>query len=471
MTETAPQGARPSLRRRLMATLLVPMLALLAVAGVVIYRTVLDFDHKEHDRALLDTARSVGALMDAKGRTGPLSEGVRYLLSYDIEGQSYFIVRSARHGVLGNTAEYPAAGPQPVAGGPPLLFDATVGEQPVRAVALRFHPRAEPEDTIDVTMAETLQGRERLAREVLSVILMLATLLSLGLLLLVWTGVALGLRSLRPLLEGLRQRERQSGPHLDPLTDADVPKEILPLTSTIDALFRRLRETRDVQEHFIADAAHQLRTPLAGLLLHVERARATQDPVEARAALEQIAQLSTRAARTSNQLLSLMRAQADGETDEADGPVDLAALAVEAVSRRVPDGLRAGVDLGYQGPADGAVVDGHAAALRDMLDNLIDNAMLYAGRGHSVTVSVGKVESGWMELAVEDDGPGVPGLFLHRLGERFFRVPGSPSGGSGLGLAIVRRIAERHHARLRFLQGLRGGLRVCVALPTHPGAA
>jgi two-component system sensor histidine kinase TctE len=100
-----------------------------------------------------------------------------------------------------------------------------------------------------------------------------------------------------------------------------------------------------------------------------------------------------------------------------------------------------------------------------MLDNLIDNALLYAGRGHSVTVSVGNAIAGRVELAVEDDGPGVPDLFLHRLGERFFRVPGSVSGGSGLGLAIVRRIADRHRASLHFSPGARGGLRVAVSLP------
>ena len=219
-----------------------------------------------------------------------------------------------------------------------------------------------------------------------------------------------------------------------------------------------------------------MRTPLAGLLLHVERARATQDPVEARAALEQIAQLSTRAARTSNQLLSLMRAQADGETHEADGPVDLAALAVEAVSRRVPDGLRAGVDLGYQGPADGAVVDGHAAALRDMLDNLIDNAMLYAGRGHSVTVSVGKVESGWMELAVEDDGPGVPPDKLEAVFDRFYslRPKHEPFGmHSGLGLSISKQIIEAHGGRIWAENRLDPagqvvGARFVVRLPVSP---
>lgn len=465
MPEAPSRSRRPSLRRRLVVVLTVPMLALLLLAGGLIYRSVLEFDRKEYDRALLANARSVVALMEAQGRIGPLSPEVHYLLSYDLEGTSYFLVRSLRHGLLGSTSPHPTPPTEPEVGAEPVLFDAVLATQRVRGVTLRFHPRAEPDDTISVTMAETLQSRERLAREVLLILLLLEGLLIAGLLLLVRAGVRFGLGSLRPLVEQLRRREREGSQHLDPLTDADVPKEILPLTQTIDALFRRLRDTLDVQEHFIADAAHQLRTPLAGLMLHVERARHSGDPAELRATLDQIAQLTTRAARTSTQLLSLMRAQSSQDLDEPPRPVDLAALAVETVSRRVPDALRDGVDLGYQGPQDGCVAEGYDASLRDMIENLIDNALLYAGRGHSVTVSVRTAAAGEVELSVEDDGPGVPDLYVHRLGERFFRVPGSPTGGTGLGLAIVRRIADRHRASVQFMKGSTAGLRVALSFP------
>jgi two-component system sensor histidine kinase TctE len=327
-------------------------------------------------------------------------------------------------------------------------------------VCLRFHVAADPADVITVTMAETLHGRVRLAREVLLLALLLQGLTIAGLLALVWVGVNVGLRGLEPLILKLRSRERG----LDPITDGSVPQEILPITLTIDDLFRRLREAIEVQENFIADAAHQLRTPLAGLQLHLERARASDNPAEARAAMAHIAQLTTRAGRTATQLLSLMRAQSPLDAEDALIRLDLAALAVESATRRVPDGLRAGVDLGYVGPRDGIFVNANGPSLRDLIENLIDNALVYAGGGRSVTVSVGQSLQG-TDLAVEDDGLGVPDAFLGRLGERFFRVPGGPAGGTGLGLAIVRRIADRHQATVHFRHGERGGLKVSIRFP------
>ena len=148
--------------------------------------------------------------------------------------------------------------------------------------------------------------------------------------------------------------------------------------------------------------------------------------------------------------------------------IDLAALARDAVGRRVHDGLRAGIDLGYQGPATPLFVAGNAAGLRDLLDNLIDNAVTYAGRRSTVTVSVTAEGDGSATLGVEDDGPGVPEAYLSRLGERFFRLPGSPDGGTGLGLAIVQRIADRHHAWVEYSRGTQGGLCVSIHFPATP---
>ena len=461
MTDADTSGNRPSLRLRLFAILTVPMLALMLLTGAFIYLSVLNYDNTEHDRGLVSSARSIAALIASGQEVGTLSPQVRYLLAYDSEGSNYFRVESSRHGILSSTDAYPVPPRLPAAGAAPLLFDSVVDGQPVRAVCLRVVVPIEPDDVITVMMAETLHSRQRLAREILILTLALQGLLIAGLLALVWAGVRVGLRSLDPLMRKLRSREQG----LDPITDGDVPREVLPLTLTLDALFRRLREAIDVQEDFIADAAHQLRTPLAGLQLHVERARASADPVEARAALAHVAQLTARAGRTATQLLSLMRAQSPLADDDALARLDLAQQAVDAVSHRVPDGLRAGIDLGYQGRQSGVWVDGNPPGLRDLIENLIDNAFAYAGRGHAVTVSVTDAPDGTVDLAVEDDGPGVPDAFLNRLGERFFRVPGGPDGGTGLGLAIVRRIADRHHATVQFRHGARGGLNVTIRFP------
>jgi two-component system sensor histidine kinase TctE len=220
-----------------------------------------------------------------------------------------------------------------------------------------------------------------------------------------------------------------------------------------------------LQERFIADAAHQLKTPLAGLRVHVERAQADPSKDTVNDALQHIQHLTQRASRTSSQLLALTRAQSP-ELSESNHEclLDLAKLVPELLGLRIHEAIVAGVDLGYEGSAGPVWIDGDRLSLQEMLDNLIDNSLRYAGRDSIVTVGVSMV-SGGACVSVEDNGPGVPPAFLDRLGERFFRVPGMTEEGTGLGLAIVQRIAERHHAQVHYLAGASGGLRVEVTFP------
>ena len=251
-----------------------------------------------------------------------------------------------------------------------------------------------------------------------------------------------------------------------------MPRELLPLTRTIDSLFTRLRGLMALHERFIADAAHQLRTPLTGMALHVERAQSHARDPDLRDALHHIERLNTRAARTAHQLLALTRAQTPQDDDQDLSAIDMAALIPEAVGDRVHEALAAGVDLGYEGPAAPATILGHAGALREMLDNLLDNALRYAGRGGRVTVRLHVDDAdGASILSVEDNGPGVAEEFLSRLGERFFRAPSSHENGTGLGLAIVQRIAERHSAVVTYARAHSGGLLVEIRFPAARVAA
>jgi two-component system sensor histidine kinase TctE len=224
------------------------------------------------------------------------------------------------------------------------------------------------------------------------------------------------------------------------------------------------------QQRFIADAAHQLRTPLAGLRLQAERALADPRPESVREALSHVERLSAGTARAAGQLLALARAQAPDEVVGAIAPLDLALLVRDEVAARVPAALSQHADLGYSGPSQGVRVVGDALLLRELLGNLIDNALRYGRRDGVVTVSLESGEDIGAALAVSDDGAGVPEQLWPRLGERFFRVHGDRRDGSGLGLAIVREIAERHGATVGFGEGLSGkGLRVEVRFP--PAAA
>ncbi len=250
------------------------------------------------------------------------------------------------------------------------------------------------------------------------------------------------------------------------MSGPDIPIEVLPLTQAIDGLLGRLKQLMALQERFVADAAHQLRTPLAGLSMHVQRAQASTRPQDTAQALQHIRQLTDRAIRSSTQLLALTRAQAPRENIRPLLPLDLAVWLPQALAERIPDALQAGVDLGYDDDgADGgpAWVAADAWSLRELLDNLIDNAFKHAA-GNMVTVSLCR-QPQHLQLAVDDGGAGVDEALLPRLGERFFRAPDAPEGGTGLGLAIVASIAARHHAPLRYRRSALGGLRVELELP------
>ncbi|KTF30873.1 sensor histidine kinase, partial [Xanthomonas translucens] len=283
-----------------------------------------------------------------------------------------------------------------------------------------------------------------------------------SLLALVWHGVRVGLRLLQPAVRRLDDSQRD----LSPVSGPDIPIEVLPLTQAIDGLLGRLKQLMALQERFVADAAHQLRTPLAGLSMHVQRAQASTRPQDTAQALQHIRQLTDRAIRSSTQLLALTRAQAPRENIRPLLPLDLAVWLPQALGERIPDALQAGVDLGYDDDsADGgpAWIAADAWSLRELLDNLLDNAFKHAA-GSMVTVSLCR-QPQHLQLAVDDAGAGVDEALLPRLGERFFRAPDAPEGGTGLGLAIVASIAARHHAPLRYRRSALGGLRVELELP------
>jgi len=458
-----PPDGRHSLRRRLLTILLVPLMLLLLFNSLITYSGALIYSNRVHDHGLTDDALTLMQMLATEDPDGQISPQARFLLEYDPNGHnyfSYFSVSSARHGLLaGSTALEPPAGLLARSDGP-RLYDIILNRQKLRAASLIMPNALDPGDKLTVTVAETLRDRHQVAREILLLSIPAQTLLLLAVFVLVWFGVRTGLRQLDPLTARLANREHD----LAPIGNVDVPVEILPLTRTIDGLFARLRGMLALQERFIADAAHQLRTPLAGLRVHAERAQASPDPETVSDALQHILRLIGRANRTSTQLLALTRAQSPEQETNCYCQLDLSVLIPELVGLRVHEALDASIDLGFDGPAGALWISGDRHTLQELLDNLIDNGLRYAGRGSMMTVSLMR-EGKEVCLAVEDDGPGVPPEWRERLGERFFRVPGSQEEGSGLGLAIVQRIAERHRASVRYLSTSEGGLRVEVLFP------
>jgi len=453
----------PSLRRRLLAFLVAPMALAWLISGALVYVLALHYANLNYDRALTDALRALQRMMQSEARYQELNLQARILFEVDSEDPNFYTVRSLHHGTLADNLELPMPQPAPTIGGNPQIESVAFGERNLRMASLAV-PSEEADDVIIVSVAQTMRERHALAREILIAVLPIVLGLMSLVLILVWFGVNRGLHLFDPLTRHLAGRRTRD---LSPLDQSIVPVEIRPLTRTVDLLFARLRGLLDLQDRFIADAAHQLRTPLAGLRLQAERALADPRPESVREALIHVERLSAGAGRAAGQLLALARTQSNVD-DTAPLPVDLARLARDHVAESVPRALAANIDLGYAGPNADAMVAGDAVMLREALVNLVDNALSYVGPGGSVTVEVVR-ELRTISLAVEDDGPGVGEEWWPRLGERFFRAPGTAREGSGLGLAIVRRIAERHQAALAFARGHDGrGLRVTLRFPALP---
>ena len=282
------------------------------------------------------------------------------------------------------------------------------------------------------------------------------------------------------LQQRIRQREPQD---LSPIDEHDAPEEVAPLVRSINDLLARLDQSMSTQKHFLADAAHQLKTPLAGLRTQAELAQreidAGGDPRSVKVSLQQIARSSQRAAHMVNQLLSMARAE-DQEQARRQQPYSLVRLATETVQDFVPKAMDKRIDLGYEGPesSDGAPrLVGQPLLVRELIRNLVDNALQYTPEAGTVTVRVTPDPFGQVVvLEVEDDGPGIPEAEHELVFQPFYRALGTEVDGSGLGLAIVKEIAERHGAEMTISaarpgQPERPGARFTVRWPVQPSDA
>ncbi|HEX6267140.1 MAG TPA: ATP-binding protein [Burkholderiales bacterium] len=278
----------------------------------------------------------------------------------------------------------------------------------------------------------------------------------------IWLGIGSGLRPLRELRA---QLARRGVADLAPFDNSRTPSEIEPLVAELNRLFGRIDEALQRERRLTADAAHELRTPLAVLSTQAQVARRASSDAVRDEALDALVAGATRAARLIEQMLTLARLES-GQVEGAPQRVDLRGLAREALAELAPRALEKNLEVALaEGPA--AAADGNPALIAVLLRNLVDNAVRYTPAGGRVRVAVRAPA----ELEVLDSGPGVPAAELPRLGERFHRLAPQGESGSGLGLSIVLRIAELHRARVRFAPGPDGiGLAVRVAFPVSgPG--
>lgn len=275
-----------------------------------------------------------------------------------------------------------------------------------------------------------------------------------------WIGIR---RSLAPLTRMRDEIARRSPTDLSSLAEADTLQEVRPLVTALNHLLGRLSAALGTQQRFIANAAHQMRTPLAGLKTHVALAQRELQPDEIRSLLKIIAGETERASHLAVQLLTLARAEPSPGSTLTDAPVNLREVAARSVQEWVPRALQMGIDLGFE--LEDAWTSGDALLLKELLGNLIDNSIAYTPRDGTVTVRTNSSDATCV-LEIDDSGSGIPPSERDRVFERFYRMPGTSGDGCGLGLAIVREIADRHSAKINLDSPPSGqGSRIRVTFP------
>ena len=396
-----------------------------------------------------------------------INDQARDLLRADDIDLIYHQVVSPRGEVISGDPDLPLPrdNETPVPGRVMLRTDTVRGDE-VRVAYLWLAQSDNNRRLVLMQIAETMGKRSTLATEIITGVMVPQFVILPLAVLLVWLALVRGIRPLNELEQRIRARKPDD---LSPIEESFIPQEVAPLVSSINDLLNRLKASLSTQKRFLADAAHQLKTPLAGLRMQADLAQRENDPKEIRNSLQHIARSSIRATHTVNQLLALARAETTGR-NLPNTDIDLAQLVTEVVQDSVPRALEHGVDLGYEGPNQISRehhIEGNHTLLQEMVRNLVDNAINYSGRQGVVTVRVFfDPYSGVQILQVEDNGPGIPENERELVLQPFYRALGTNVDGSGLGLAIVQEIAQQHGADIAMdaahPERLQPGLKVSV---------
>jgi two-component system sensor histidine kinase TctE len=439
--------------------MLLPALAILMiVGGIVDYRIAVSTTQKAYDNALASTAMATTVfltVMDNKIQFTPSSRTAALLR---VDGES--ALDAALYRVAGPSNEYIAGSddlPAALNGSAPgkvAFRDAVFHGEAVRLVSVRVPTAA---GTSTITVAERRDRRERTQR-VMLLGKLLVDFAEVDLtLLLIWFAVYYGLRPLAALRDTVESHALGDLPRFD---EQEVPGELRPVVVAFNRVLELLHDAAAAQHRFVADAAHQMRTPVAGLLAQLELLLQEPRAVEIGPQLGHLQGGIQQLSHSANQLLALARAEPVSAVNQKFEAIELKPMVSAMVERHLDRAYQTGIDLGAEALA--ARVLGDAWSLEDVLSNLIDNALKYTPSGGRVTVRCG-YDDNHPYLEVEDDGPGIPESERQRVKERFYRRPGSAGLGCGLGLAIVEEIARTHQAVFSIGSGRNGrGARMLV---------
>lgn len=486
MEPAEPQGAIRSLRGRLLIALIGPLAILLLLGGAASYGLAQYFADTVYDGWLFDSVSSL-ALEVENRPDGPFVDmpaSTQRLFEWDVVDKTYFRISGERKGTIAGRPDMPpmagdvdpyqgvflydlladlASEVFPASPGSDqgaLIYDGLLDGKDVRVATLEL-PAKDFGETVTVVVAETTRKRQALAQAIL-----LSTLIP-QLLLIVVAGLAIrravvhGLGPLRSIAERLQAR---SARELSPITDQGVPDEVRPLTRSLNDLLSRLESALSAQRRFVAEAAHQLRTPLTAIKLQVEEVARERTMEGARPLLHSLRASTDRAVRLSNQLLSLARAEPDSGAAKPFEAFDLMSLVRETGAEWAPRALASGIEMQFTSENEHAPVPvmGDPDLLREAINNLLDNAIKYHAVAGSIYLRISAQPSPCVEI--QDEGPSIAAELRPQMLRRFAR--GERGEGSGLGLSIALEIARLHGGDLSLEDGPAGrGLLVRLVLP------
>ena len=456
------QRERRSLFGEILDWMLTPLLLLWPISLALTWLVAQNIAGKPFDRALEYNVQALAKLVVVKNNqvqfnlTGPARE----ILRADDTDLVYYQVIGTRGEILSGERDLPLpADDDKLLDGDVRLREDTINGEDVRVAYTWFKVDDKGNGRVLVQVAETLEKRKTLATEIVKGT-MVPQFVTLPLaVLLVWLALVRGIKPLAQLEKRIRARKPDD---MSPLDDTAVPEEVAPLVSSINDLLRRLKASLTTQKRFLADAAHQLKTPLAGLRMQADLAQRETNADELKKSLKHIGQSSIRATHTVNQLLAMARAETTGRS-LAKQQIDMVLIASEVMADSVPRALEKQIDLGYDGPAADepqSKIEGNPTLLKELVRNLLDNAIAYTPEKGQVTLRLLTDRfSGVLVLLVEDSGPGIPEAERALVFQPFYRALGTNVDGSGLGLAIVLEIANQHDATISIED---------AALPGHP---
>lgn len=447
-----PSFAPPqrSLLGEILDWMLAPLFLLWPMSVAITYVVAQNIANVPYDKALTQNLQTLARHVHAEdGRAVlRLNDSIRDVLHPGETDSVFWLVKGSHGEVLGGDRGLPLpADIGPAQPGTVLFAEDTLRGFGVRMAYtwINLHiPHTEP---VLIVVAETMENRTTLTNDIIKGVIIPQFIVLPIAVVLVWFGLSRGVAPLNALQQRLRARRPDD---LSPIDEGAAPSEIAPLVGAMNDLLDRLSANVQAQRRFVADAAHQLKTPLAGLRTQAELALRDASPEEMQASLRQLIMGSERATRLVNQLLLLARAE--NPHSVALVPTDLNAIARLQTLHWVPQSLAAKTDLGFEGTDAPLVIAGNDILLAELLNNLVDNALRYTPTDGHITVRVRSTPTRAI-LEVEDSGPGITLEERERVFDRFYRVLGTQAEGSGLGLSIVREIAQKHRAEVHITEG------------------